>query len=67
MPLNRVVYDESGNVMDIIAGTFFVCGIGEGDFCSLTEEQVERYKALFLYPELIQSKKELNLRYEEKV
>ena len=53
MPLNRAVYDESGNVMDIIAGTFFVCGIGEGDFCSLTEEQVERYKTLFLYPEEI--------------
>ena len=33
---------------DIIAGTFFICGFNdEGEFCSLTDEQVEKYKGRF--------------------
>ena len=47
MPLNRNVEDYQP-----IAGPFFVCGIEGDDFCSLTDEQAERYKAMFLQPEL---------------
>lgn len=52
LPLNRAVYDEdSGEVLDIIAGTFFVCGIGSSDFTSLTPAQQEKYLKLFRFPE----------------
>jgi hypothetical protein len=38
---------------DIIAGTFFLVGDdGEGDFCSLTEEQFRQYESVFAQPEV---------------
>lgn len=46
LPLNRCV--ENYN---IIAGSFFICGIGEEDFCSLTDEQAERYLQKFRLPQ----------------
>ena len=27
-----------------IVGTFFICGLGEEDFCSLTPQQMEKYR-----------------------
>ena len=35
LPLNRAVRDEQGEIMDIIAGKFFVCGLTEDNFGSL--------------------------------
>ena len=35
-----------------IQGTFFVCGLGVEDFTGLTDEQTEKYKALFWEPEI---------------
>ena len=35
-----------------IKGTFFVCGLGVEDFTGLTDEQAEKYKALFWEPEI---------------
>ena len=49
LPLNRSLYDESGERFDIIAGTFFVCGLGEENFTSLNEKQKEQYAREF-YP-----------------
>ena len=46
LPYNRVLEDY-----DIIAGTFFVCGIHGEDFCSLTEQQMEAYWQMFHDPE----------------
>lgn len=49
---NRAVYDEdTGDILDIIFGTFFICGLGEEDFCSLTSQQLEHYSTLFRHPE----------------
>ena len=40
---------------DIIAGTFFLVGdTGDGDFCSLTQEQIAAYKERFRMPEVFQ-------------
>lgn len=37
---------------DIIAGTFFLCGSNdEGEFVSLTEEQIDKYTNCFREPE----------------
>ena len=47
LPLNRSLEDY-----DIIAGTFFICGLGDEDFCSLTEAQMEHYKSKYRMPEL---------------
>ena len=44
LPANRPIMDESGLLpKDIIQGTFFVAGIGEDDFISLSDEQTRRY------------------------
>lgn len=41
------------NGTSIIAGPFFVCGDGGEDFCSLTEEQTEKYINKYSEPENI--------------
>lgn len=47
--LNRPLYDDRGQLVDIIAGTFFICSapIDSESFQSLTDEQIERYSRLF--------------------
>ena len=47
LPLNRALEDY-----DVIAGTFFICGISGENFCSLTEEQRARYLQKFRAPEV---------------
>lgn len=51
---------------DIIAGTFFLAGdTGDGDFCSLTPEQLEHYTQRFAEPETFQPGEVENaLRFE---
>lgn len=49
MALNRPLLDDRGQLVDIIAGTFFICSapIDGESFQSLTDEQIERYSRLF--------------------
>ena len=49
MPFNRSVEGGYGGVF----GTFFVCGLGEEDFCSLTPEQMKVYKEKFRRVEIL--------------
>ncbi len=49
MEFNRSVEGGYGGIF----GPFFVCGLGEEDFCSLTPEQMERYKKKFHQAELL--------------
>lgn len=52
MEPNRTIRDpENGDILDIISGTFFICGLSVDDFCSLTEEQITYYSDLFYHPE----------------
>ena len=44
-PLNRPLEDY-----DVLSGDFFVCGLGEDDFTSLTDEQMKRYERLYHDP-----------------
>lgn len=46
LPLNRVLKNY-----DIIAGTFFVCGLQGEKFSSLTEQQLRKYQRKFRCPE----------------
>jgi len=36
-----------------VFGNFFVCGLGEEDFCSLTPEQMQKYKKFFHNAEIL--------------
>lgn len=49
LPLNRALFDKDGNIVDIIAGTFFLCSApsDSDNFESLTDEQIEKYKKRF--------------------
>lgn len=47
MTPNRALYDENGNIYDIVCGTFFICGLGEDSFTSLDERYIEKYEKLF--------------------
>ena len=38
---------EQSASYDIICGTFFIAGLGQEDFVSLTDEQLQRYKSLY--------------------
>ena len=48
LPLNRRLEDY-----DVIAGTFFICGIQGENFCGLTEQQLQKYQQMFRSPERI--------------
>ena len=47
LPMNRPLPDEDRLPYDIICGTFFIAGLGQEDFVSLTDEQIQRYKSLY--------------------
>lgn len=53
-PANRGLRDETGQLYDIVCGTFFLCGAPPDSehFTSLTEEQLGRYESMFRRPEL---------------
>jgi len=52
MPLNRALYNEQGQLYDIVAGTFIVCGLSEDNFASLSPEDMAKFKAQFHHPEV---------------
>ena len=51
LPFNRSVPGGYGGVF----GTFFICGLGEEDFCSLPPELMERFKKEFRNSEILLS------------
>ena len=51
LPFNRALYDDKGNIYDIISGTAFICGCKNEYFSSLTEEQINHYCKKFEFPE----------------
>ncbi len=57
LPLNRALRDEDGEIYDVIAGTFFICGApaDSENFTSLTDEQAAYWLARFVQPEFFVS------------
>ena len=49
LPFNRIVEGGYGGVF----GTFFVCGLTEDSFCSLTPEQMQNFKKRFHNAEIL--------------
>ena len=54
LPANRGLRDETGQIYDIVCGTFFICGAPADcdHFTSLTPEQIEQYRERYHTPEL---------------
>ncbi len=52
LSLNRALRDDSGEIYDIVAGSFLVVGLTEDDFGSLTPEQMTAYEEKFHNPEI---------------
>lgn len=52
----RVIIDGHGRIVDFIFGPIILCGVDEEDFCGLTEEQAERYRAILDQPVIVQGK-----------
>ena len=51
---NRGLRDDTGNLYDIVCGTFFLCGTApdSGAFRDLTEEELAVCEARFRWPEV---------------
>ena len=47
LPFNRPLYDDSGTQIDMLRGTFFIAGVDGEHFISLTDDQIQRFKALY--------------------
>ena len=50
-PLNRALYDESGQMYDIVSGNFLIVGLGEDDFADLSPDLMAKFSEQFKYPE----------------
>lgn len=50
--LNRALRDADGDIYDIVAGNFFIVGLGESDFTDLPRELAERFAEQFRQPEM---------------
>lgn len=55
LPLNRAVYGEDGEMVDIIAGTFLIVGLSEDNFAGLSDDLSKKYTELFESPEVFYS------------
>ena len=47
LTLNRALRDADGDIYDIVAGNFFIVGLGESDFTGLPHELAERFAERF--------------------
>lgn len=50
--LNRAVYSEDHEMIEIIAGTAFICDCSGSDFGGLNDEQLKKYCEQFKYPDV---------------
>ncbi len=55
LPLNRAIYSENGEMVDIIAGTFLIVGLSEDNITSLPDDLADKYAKLFETPEIFYS------------
>lgn len=51
LPLNRAIYGEDGEMVDIIAGTFMIVGLGEEDFICLSDDLANKFSKQYELPE----------------
>ena len=47
LPFNRALRDENKRILDLLFGTFFICGLGEEDFTDIPEQAIPKYSRMF--------------------
>lgn len=52
LPFNRALRDADGDVYDIIAGNFFIAGLGKSELTDLPHELAEQFAERFRQPEM---------------
>ena len=52
MEANRALRDDTGKIYDILVGPFFITGLGDEDFASLSQELQDKYYSMFEHPEM---------------
>ena len=52
LPMNRGLWDEEGNLYDIVCGTFLICGVSGDNFASLSDTQLQQYAEVYATPEI---------------
>ena len=52
LPLNRALRDSDGDIYDIIAGNFFIAGLGKNELTDLPHELAEQFAERFRQPEM---------------
>ena len=52
LPLNRALRDSDGDIYDIVAGNFFIVGLGQNDFTDLPHELAEQFAERFRQSEM---------------
>lgn len=50
LPPNRALYHD-GEMYDILVGTVIIAGLGAEDFCSLSDDLIEKYRGMFYVPQ----------------
>ena len=50
-PNRAIISEETGEIIDIIAGKFLVTGLTDDNFGSLNDTQIKKFSEKFLYPE----------------
>ena len=55
LKLNRALRDDDGEIYDVISGTFLVVGLGDEDFTSLNDKQIEKFSEMFKSPEIFRN------------
>ena len=51
LPLIRALFDDDGQIYDIVSGNFLIVGLGEEDFTDLSPDFMDKYGDQFKYPE----------------
>ena len=51
LPLNRCLFDNDGDVYDVIAGNFFICSCKYSDCSSLSQDEQKKYIKMYQYAE----------------
>ena len=52
LPFNRALRDSDGDIYDIVAGKFFIVGLGQNDFTDLPHKLAEQFAEQFRQPEI---------------
>ena len=47
LPFNRALRDESSAILDLMFGTFFICGLGEENFTDIPNQAIPKYSKMF--------------------